>query len=137
MMELKTVFLLCSGSSCCAQMAETMLNHVLHGQIRALSVALQVQPRPDLEAIKALQLGGFAADLPHPRALEEVLRESVDLIVVLGTSCSGSLPSVFRSVPRMRVHMDDPQGGSLANFIHARNEIRDRLIPIVRTALEI
>lgn len=136
-MEAKTVFLLCTGSSCCAQMAETMLNHVLRGQIRALSVAPQTQPRLDVGAIKALQLGGFAADLPCPRVLEEVLTEQVDLIIVLGTSCGGSLPPVFRSVPRMRVHMDDPQGGPLASFIRARNEILERLIPIVRTALEI
>ena len=135
--ELKTVLLFCTGNPCCVQMAETMLNHILSGQIRALSIAPRPQPTSEERAIEALKLAGFAPDSLRPRDLDEVVDEQVDLIIVFETAVSARLPSIFRSVPRMRIFMEDLQGAPLANYIRARNEIRDRLIPIVRTALEI
>jgi arsenate reductase len=133
----KTVLVLCTGNSCRSQMAEVLLNHDLTGQVRALSAGTRPQPKVADSAIAALQ----ALDLPtaglHPKDIDAVLDEPIDLVVTVCDNAKESCPVFPRPVKQIHRPFHDPHGEPLESFIAVRDDIRARLIPAVREALGI
>ena len=75
-----TVLVLCTGNSCRSQMGEAILNHDLAGRVRALSAGTVPQPAVADGAIAALQLAGLPTDGLHPKLIDALLDESIDLV---------------------------------------------------------
>jgi arsenate reductase len=134
---LKTVLVLCTGNSCRSQMAEVLLNHELAGQVRALSAGTRPQPKVADSAIAALQALGLPTAGLHPKDIEAVLDESIDLVVTVCDNAHESCPIFPRPVPRIHLPFHDPHGEPLESFIAVRDDIRARLVPAVREALGI
>ncbi|MBS0348210.1 MAG: arsenate reductase ArsC [Proteobacteria bacterium] len=137
MSELKTVLVLCTGNSCRSQMAEAILNHELAGQVRALSAGTLPQPKVADGAIAALKAAGLPTDGLHPKTIDAVMDEHIDLVVTVCDNAKESCPIFPRPVPRMHVPFHDPHGEPLESFIRVRDEIREQLVSVVRTALEL
>jgi arsenate reductase len=131
----QTVLVLCTGNSCRSQMAEVIINHDLAGLVRALSAGTVPQPRVADGAIKALQLAGLPTDGLHPKDVEAVMGEAIDLVVTVCDNARESCPVFPRQVPRLHLPFHDPHGEPLASFVAVRDDIRARLIPAVKTAL--
>jgi arsenate reductase len=132
---LKTVLVLCTGNSCRSQMAEVIINHDLAGLVRALSAGTVPQPKVADGAIQALQLAGLPTDGLHPKDVDAVINESIDLVVTVCDNARESCPVFPKPVPRLHAPFHDPHGEPLASFVEVRDDIRARLIPAVRAAL--
>ena len=131
----KTVLVLCTGNSCRSQMAEVLLNHELSGQVRAISAGTRPQPKVADGAIAALAALGLPTDGLHPKDLDAVIDEPIDLVVTVCDNARETCPIFPRPVPRIHLPFHDPHGEPLESFVAVRDEIRARLVPAVREAL--
>jgi arsenate reductase len=132
---MKTVLVLCTGNSCRSQMAESILNHALAGAVRALSAGTRPQPAVAAGALEALRLAGLPAEGLHPKDIDAVLSEPIDLLVTVCDNARESCPVFPRPVPRIHLPFHDPHGEPLESFVRVRDEIRARLVPAVCAAL--
>lgn len=131
----KTVLVLCTGNSCRSQMAEVLLNHDLAGQVQALSAGTSPQPKVADGAIAALQDLGLGTDGLHPKDVDTVMEQEIDLVVTVCDNAKETCPIFPRPVPSIHLPFHDPHGEPLESFIRVRDEIRSRLVPAVREAL--
>ncbi|WP_434634374.1 arsenate reductase ArsC [Chromobacterium sp. CV08] len=137
MSRLKTVLVLCTGNSCRSQMGEAILNHELAGLARALSAGTAPQATVADGAIEALRLAGLPTDGLHPKDVDAVINEDIDLVVSVCDKARESCPVFPRPLKRIHVGFHDPHGETLDSFIRVRDDIRARLVPAVREALGI
>jgi arsenate reductase len=133
----KTVLVLCTGNSCRSQMAEAILNHDLAGRVHALSAGTRPQPKVADGAIRALQLADLSTDGLHPKDVDTLLDRAIDLVVTVCDNARESCPVFPRPVQSIHLPFHDPHGEPLESFIQVRDEIRARLVPAVRAALDL
>ncbi len=133
----KTVLVLCTGNSCRSQMGEAILNHDLAGLVRGLSAGTLPQPKVADGAIAALKLAGLPTEGLYPKLVDNLLDEPIDLVVSVCDNAKESCPIFPRPVKRIHVPFHDPHGESLERFVQVRDDIRARLVPAVRAALEL
>jgi len=134
-MSHKTVLVLCTGNSCRSQMAEAILNYDLEGRVKALSAGTRPQPKVADGAIEALRLAGLPIDGLHPKDVDALLNEHIDLVVTVCDNAREACPIFPRPVPSIHLPFHDPHGEPLESFIRVRDDIRARLIPAVQEAL--
>ena len=132
---MKTVLVLCTGNSCRSQMGEVILNDALAGQVHAISAGTEPQPKVADGAIEALQLAGLPTEGLHPKTVEAVMDQDIDLVVSVCDNAKETCPVFSRPVKRLHVGFHDPHGEPLESFIAVRDDIRERLVPAVRAAL--
>jgi len=135
MSDQKTVLVLCTGNSCRSQMAEALLNHDLAGQVRGLSAGTRPQPKVADGAIAALKALGLPTEGLHPKDVDAVMHDDIDLVVTVCDNAKESCPIFPRPVKSIHLPFHDPHGESLESFIQVRDDIRARLIPAVREHL--
>ncbi|MEN3374019.1 arsenate reductase ArsC [Dechloromonas sp. ZS-1] len=135
MSTLKTVLVLCTGNSCRSQMGEAILNHDLAGLVRGISAGTRPQPKVADGAIEALRLAGLPTAGLHPKDVEAVMDEAIDLVVSVCDNAKETCPVFPRPVARIHLPFHDPHGEPLASFVAVRDDIRARLVPAVRAAL--
>lgn len=133
--EIKTVLVLCTGNSCRSQMAEVLLNHDLAGQVRALSAGTKPQPKVADGAIAALKDAGLSTGGLHPKDVDAVMHEDIDLVVTVCDNAKETCPVFPRMVRAIHLPFHDPHGEPLESFLTVRDDIRARLVPAVRAAL--
>ncbi len=137
MSNLKTVLVLCTGNSCRSQMGEAILNHDLAGLARAISAGTSPQHKVAEGAIEALKLAGLPTEGLVPKSVEAVMNGQIDLVVSVCDNARESCPIFPLPVKRIHVGFHDPHGEPLENFVAVRDDIRARLVPAVREALEL
>ena len=130
-----TVLVLCTGNSCRSQMAEVLLNHDLAGQVRALSAGTRPQPKVADGAIAALKAAGLNTDGLHPKDVDAVMNEDIDLVVTVCDNAKESCPVFPKPIPSIHLPFHDPHGEPLESFLAVRDDIRTRLIAAVREKL--
>jgi arsenate reductase len=133
----KTVLVLCTGNSCRSQMGEAILNHDLAGLVRGISAGTQPQPKVAEGAIQALKLAGLDSEGLYPKDVQAVMDEAIDLVVTVCGNANETCPIFPRPVKRIHLPFHDPHGEPLESFIAVRDEIRTRLIPAIREALDL
>ena len=131
----KTVLVLCTGNSCRSQMAEVLLNHDLAGRVRAISAGTRPQPRVAEGAITALDELGLPTQGLHPKDVDAVMHEPIDLVVTVCDNARETCPVFPRPVKSIHLPFHDPHGEPLESFRRVRDDIRARLIPAVRETL--
>ncbi len=133
--RIPTVLVLCTGNSCRSQMGEAILNHDLAGQVRAISAGTRPQPAVAAGAIEALRLAGLPTEGLHPKDVDTLLDEPIDLVVSVCDNARETCPVFPRPVRRIHVPFHDPHGEPLESFVAVRDDIRARLAPAVLAAL--
>ncbi|MBP8902061.1 MAG: arsenate reductase ArsC [Thiobacillaceae bacterium] len=134
---MKNVLILCTGNSCRSQMAEVLVNHDLAGRVRALSAGTKPQPRVADGAIAALKEAGLPTDGLHPKDVDAVMDESIDLVVTVCDNAKETCPVFPRPVKAIHLPFHDPHGEPLESFLSVRDDIRARLVPAVQAALNL
>ena len=137
MSKLKNVLVLCTGNSCRSQMAEALITHDLAGFAKGLSAGTKPQPKVADGAIEALKLAGLPTERLHPKDIDAVINEPIDLVVTVCNNANEACPIFPKPVPRIHLPFHDPHGEPLESFERVRDEIRTKLIPAVREALGI
>jgi arsenate reductase len=118
-------------------MGESILNHDLAGLVSGISAGTQPQSQVANGAIEALQLAGLPTRGLHPKNVDSLLDEAIDLVVSVCDNAKESCPVFPRPVKRIHLPFHDPHGEPLDSFIAVRDDIRARLIPAVREALSL
>ena len=134
---MKNVLILCTGNSCRSQMAEVLVNHDLAGRVRALSAGTKPQPRVVDGAIAALKEAGLPTVGLHPKDVDAVMDESIDLVVTVCDNAKETCPVFPRPVKAIHLPFHDPHGEPLESFLTVRDDIRARLVPAVQAALNL
>ena len=132
-----TVLVLCTGNSCRSQMAEVLLNHDLAGQVRALSAGTKPQPKVADGAIEALKLAGLPTAGLHPKDIDAVMNEDIDLVVTVCDNAREACPIFPKPIPSIHLPFHDPHGEPLDSFVAVRDDIRKRLVAAVRQNLNL
>lgn len=135
MSSTKRVLVLCTGNSCRSQMAESILRQDLGAHVRALSAGTRPQPRVAESALQALRQAGLPTEGLHPKHVDSVMHEDIDLVVTVCDNAKEVCPIFPRAVPRIHLPFHDPHGEPLESFIRVRDEIRAQIVPAVREAL--
>jgi arsenate reductase len=135
MSSIPTVLVLCTGNSCRSQMAEALLNHDLAGRVRAISAGTHPQPRVAEGAIAALEQAGVPTTGLHPKDVDTLLDEPIDLVVTVCDNAKESCPVFPRPVRSIHLPFHDPHGEPIESFLRVRDEIRTQLVAAVREAL--
>ena len=131
----KTVLILCTGNSCRSQMAEALVNHDLGPNIRAISAGTHPGPKVAEGAIEALRLASVPTEGLHPKNVDTVMHEAIDLVVTVCDNAKETCPIFPRLIPALHMPFHDPHGESLESFIKVRDEIRAKLLPAIRERL--
>jgi arsenate reductase (thioredoxin) len=118
-------------------MAEVLINHDLAGQVRALSAGTKPQPKVADGAIAALKDASLPTDGLFPKDVDVLLNDDIDLVVTVCDNAKESCPIFPRPVKSIHLPFHDPHGEPLESFIEVRDDIRARLIPAVRAALDL
>lgn len=134
-MSKKTVLILCTGNSCRSQMAEALVNHDLGGAVRAISAGTRPQPKVADGAIAALQDLGIATDGLHPKDVDAVMNEAIDLVITVCDNAKEACPVFPRAIPSVHMPFHDPHGEPLESFMRVRDEIRAKLVAEVARRL--
>ncbi|WP_297442883.1 arsenate reductase ArsC [Acidocella sp.] len=137
MLPQKTVLILCTGNSCRSQMAEVLLRHDLGGAVRVISAGTRPQSKVAEGAILALEQACLPTAGLHPKDVDAVLHEPIDLVVTVCDNARETCPIFPRPVPRLHIAFHDPHGEPLESFLRVRDDIRARLVPAVRDALKL
>lgn len=131
----KTVLILCTGNSCRSQMAEALVNHYLGPAIHAISAGTNPGPKVAEGAIEALRLASIPTDGLHPKNVDAVMHEAIDLVVTVCDNAKETCPIFPRPIPALHKPFHDPHGEPLESFIKVRDEIRAKLLPAIRERL--
>jgi len=137
MNRIPTVLVLCTGNSCRSQMAQAILNHDLFGRVRCLSAGTAPQARVAPGALEALALAGLPTAGLFPKDIEAVAHETIDLVVTVCDNAAESCPVFPQRVRTIHIPFHDPHGEPLASFVAVRDDIRARVVPAVKLALEL
>ena len=131
----KTVLILCTGNSCRSQMAQALVNHDLGPSVRAISAGTKPQPKVADGAIEVLKQAGIATEGLYPKNVDEVMNESIDLVVTVCDNAKETCPIFPKPVPSIHMPFHDPHGEPLESFAKVRDEIRAVLIPELKKRL--
>ncbi len=134
-MNKKTVLILCTGNSCRSQMAEALVNHDLGANVRAISAGTRPQPKVADGAIAALQDLGIATDGLHPKDVDAVMHEPIDLVITVCDNAKEACPVFPRAIRSIHMPFHDPHGEPLESFMKVRDEIRGKLVAEVARQL--
>jgi len=132
-MNKKTVLILCTGNSCRSQMAEALVNHDLGANVRAISAGTKPQPKVADGAIAALQDLGIDTQGLHPKDVDAVMNEPIDLVITVCDNAKEACPVFPRAIPSLHMPFHDPHGEPLESFLKVRDEIRAKLVAEVAT----
>jgi len=102
-MVLPTVLFVCSGNACASPMAETYLNTIAGGALRAFSAGIEPARRVDGRTLRALAAAGLPADGLAPKALEVFAMPQApapDVLVVLSAAILGRTEPLWQRPPR-------------------------------------
>lgn len=132
---MKTVLILCTGNSCRSQMAEVILNYDLAGIVHTLSAGTRPQPKVADGAIEALKRAGLSVEGLHPKDIDAVMGNAIDLVVTVCDNAREACPIFPGAVQTIHLPFHDPHGEPLESFERVRDDIRARLVPAVRAAL--
>lgn len=78
---------------------------------------------------------GLAPDGLHPKDVDSVIDQEIDLVVTVCDNAKETCPIFPRPVPSIHLPFHDPHGEPLESFIAVRDDIRTRLVPAVREVL--
>jgi len=84
---------------------------------------------------KLFRLAGLPVDGLHPKDVDAVIDDNIDMVVTVCDNAKEACPIFPRPVPRIHLPFNDPHGEPLETFIRVRDDIRARLIPAVRKAI--
>jgi arsenate reductase len=135
----RRVLVLCTGDSCRSQMAEGWINHVLGQRWEAHSAGTAPASRVHPLAVRAMAEVGVDVSAGKPEHVELYLNQPWDLVATVCDSAKETCPVFRRPAPQLHLSFHDPaeaQGTEderMAVFRRVRDEIRDRLVPEVRS----
>jgi arsenate reductase (thioredoxin) len=133
---LKVLFL-CTENACRSQMAEGLVNHYLAGRVRAWSAGV-APSRVNLRAVAAMAELGLDISQQRSKAVDDLAGEQFDLVITVCDRAREQCPIFPGPVKKMHLGFADPgqargsEDEIMAAFRQVRDEMREKLIPLLR-----
>jgi len=135
------VLFLCTENACRSQMAESLVNRDLAGQVQASSAGIhpsQVNPR----AIQVMNELGIDISHHRSKSVDDLAGEQFDLVITVCDNAAAQCPMFPGNVEIMHVGFPDPARATgteeeiMAVFRRVRDDLRGQLIPLLRERLK-
>lgn len=140
---MKRVLFICTQNACRSQMAEALIQREL-GPLDVLTYSAGSSPASVHPlAVKVLAEDGIDISGNRSKHIDEFAGQGFDLVVTLCGGAAESCPFWPGQGRRIHVGFDDPakaegnKGERLAAFRRVRDDIKKRLVPVVREELGI
>lgn len=130
----KKVLILCTGNSCRSIIAEALINAKLEG-IDADSSGVKASGKVNPNAIKVLQNHNIWNNEYHSKTIETVLNNHYDLIVTVCDHANETCPIFPKTTTTIYIGFEDPDGKPFEEFEKTYNQIKNRLLPIIKEKL--
>lgn len=130
----KRVLVLCTGNSCRSIIAEALINAKLEG-IDADSSGVKASGKVNPNAIKVLQNHNIWNNEYHSKTIETVLNNHYDLIVTVCDHANETCPIFPKKTTTIHIGFEDPDGKPFEEFEKTYNQIKNRLLPIIKEKL--
>jgi len=118
-------------------MAEGLARHLGKGVLEPFSAGL-IPTRVDSRAIKVMNELGIDISGQKPKAIDETLLRTMDVVITLCSNAVEACPVTPPEITRIHWPIEDPVGAVGADevvlwkFRQARDEIRDRMIGFIK-----
>lgn len=131
---MKKVLYLCTGNSCRSIIAEALSNAFLDG-VEAKSAGVKASGKVNANAKKILEKNGIWDEKYHSKTIEKVIHENFDLVITVCDNAKESCPMFPKKIKLVHVSFGDPDGKSYEEFEKTYEEIKDKLLGIVKNEL--
>jgi arsenate reductase len=132
--KVKKALILCTGNSCRSIISEALINKHLNN-MRAYSAGVSAKGIVNPNAKKVLENEDAWSDDYHSKSLDKMLDTDFDLVVTVCDNAKESCPVFPNSTKVVHVGFEDPEGKEFEAFEKTLEEIREKLLPIVRKKL--
>jgi arsenate reductase len=126
------ILVLCTGNSCRSIIAEAILNS---NGFEAYSSGVNPSGKVNPNAKKVLQENGIWKDSYHSKNLDEVMDIDFDLVITVCNNAKESCPIFPKKVKTIHLPFDDPDGKEYNEFVKTYNEIKEKLLSVVKNKL--
>ncbi len=139
---MKKVLFLCTQNACRSQIAEAVVGQELEGLVQTFSAGTKPAEVHPL-ARRVLEEDGIDISGAHSKHIDEFLGDKFDLVVTLCGGAAETCPFWPGQGRRIHVGFDDParvegsEDERLAAFRKTRDDIKRRLVPLVRKELNL
>ena len=133
---IKKVLVLCTGNSCRSIIAEALINSEFDGKVKAYSSGVSASGKVNPNAKKVLQSKKIWNDDYHSKVLEEVMLISFDLVITVCENASQNCPVFPSNTQLIHIGFEDPYGQSYEAFELCFEQIKNRLLPLVKSIFE-
>lgn len=128
---MRKVLILCTGNSCRSIIAEALINKYLNNVI-AYSAGVKATGVVNSNAIKVLKEEEAWKDDYFSKNLDKVMDIHFDLVVTVCSNADEQCPTFPKKTEVIHVGFNDPDGKELKAFEETLQEIKRKLLPIVR-----
>jgi arsenate reductase len=127
---MKTVLFVCVHNSGRSQMAEAFFNKLAKGRAKGLSAGTQPAEAVNPVVIEAMREIGIDISHNKPKALTMEMLEQADRVITMGCGAEAVCPASF--VETEDWALEDPQGKTLPDVRKIRDEIKDRIVKLIK-----
>lgn len=127
---MKKILFVCIHNAGRSQMAEAFLNHFAQGKIVAFSAGTQPEPIVSPRTIKIMREVGIELDGHRPERLTPEMLAEADRVIITGYDVQSTCPSLLSDTEDWA--LDNPRGRSLAEARKVRDEIKDRVLELIK-----
>ena len=131
---MKKALILCTGNSCRSIISEALINKYLNN-MRAYSAGVSAKGVVNPNAKKVLEKENAWSNDYHSKNLDKMLDTDFDLVVTVCDNAKESCPVFPNSTKVVHVGFEDPEGKEFEVFEKTLEEIKEKLLPIVRKKL--
>lgn len=128
--QLKTVLFVCVHNSGRSQMAEAFFNQLSRDKILAISAGSEPASAVNPVVVKAMREVGIDISKSIPKLLTMEMIQKADKVVTMGCGVEGVCPAAFVETEDWR--LEDPMGAKLDRVREIRDEIRARVIKMLK-----
>jgi arsenate reductase len=126
---MKTIVFACVHNAGRSQMAAAFLDQLANGQARAVSAGTNPAARVHPDVVEVMREVGIDLAGAVPQKLTTELASGADLLITMG--CGDECPYI-PGLRRDDWPLDDPKGRSLDDVRRIRDEIRRRVIDLLK-----
>ena len=131
---MKKVLIMYTGNSCRSIIGEALINKELDG-IEAYSCGVNPSGKVNQNAKKILVQNDVWDDKYYSKHLDEVIDIKFDLVVTVCDHANETCPIFPKVTDKIHVGFEDPDGKEFDAFIKTYDEIKNKLLPIIKNKL--
>ncbi len=135
-MKEKKVLIMCTGNSCRSIIGEALINKYLDN-VRAYSCGMKPIGKVNPNAKKVLEKNNAWDNSYFSKHLDDVIDINFDLVVTVCGNAEQVCPTFPKSVKKIHVGFEDPDGKGFEAFEKTYTLIKDRLLQEVRENLNL